>query len=65
MIFYEVIETDGGLMVAELEPGTPPEEAAERQEGIVVDPGPYPTFEDAYDAMLVLQGYEEDEYDMP
>ena len=29
--------------------------------GILIDPGPYKTFDDAYDAMLALQEEEEEE----
>ena len=61
MALYEIIETDAGLMVAEMEPGTRPEDAALRHDGVVVDPGPYKTYEDAYDAVLALQDEEEEE----
>lgn len=60
MVHYEIIETDAGLMVAELEPGMLPEDAAVRHGGVVVDPGPYKTYEEAYDAVLALEA-EEDE----
>ena len=61
---YAVIETDAGLTVAQYEPGASPEDAAEKQGGIVADPGPYKTFDDAYDAMLAIQE-EEEEPDAP
>jgi hypothetical protein len=63
MMLYTIIETDGGLTVAELEPGASPEEAATRENGTVVDPGPYRTYDDAYDAILALQREEEEEPD--
>jgi len=64
MSLYEIVETDAGFTVVEVRPGAPPEEAAARHAGVVVDPGPYRTYEDAYDALLALQAEEEDE-DLP
>jgi hypothetical protein len=61
MFLYEIIETDGGLTVAEREPGVPPEALAERRGGALVDPGPYKTYEEAYDAILALQSEEDEE----
>ena len=65
MLFYQVIETDEGLAVAETRPGVAPEEVATARGGILIDPGPYKTFDDAYDAMLVLQEEEEEEAEAP
>jgi hypothetical protein len=61
MVFYQITETDEGLAVAETQPGVTPEETAATQDGILIDPGPYKTFEDAYDAMLALQEEEEED----
>jgi hypothetical protein len=58
---YAIIETDEGLTVAEIQPGTTPEVAAERQGGVVVDAGPYPDYEDACEAMYALAIEEEEE----
>jgi hypothetical protein len=58
---YVVIETDAGLTVRELVPGTSPEEVAEREGGLVADPGPYKSFDDAYDAILALKEEEAEE----
>jgi hypothetical protein len=64
MTFYAILETDAGLMVAEIPTGTTPEVVAEKHGGVVVDPGPYRDYEDACDAMLALQE-EEAEEDVP
>lgn len=61
MPLFSIIETDGGLTVTELEPGALPDDVAVKQGGIVVDPGPYKSYEDAYDAMLAIQAEEADE----
>jgi hypothetical protein len=61
MKLYQIIEIDQGLAVAELEPGVLPEVAAERSGGVVVDPGPYRSYEEAYDAMVVLEDEEEED----
>jgi hypothetical protein len=56
---YAIIEVEDGLTVVEMEPGTTPEEAAVRHGGVVVDPGPYPSHEEAYDAIVALEFEEE------
>jgi len=61
MLLYEIIETEEGLTVAEVQPGIMPEEVATLQGGILIDPGPYKSFEDAYDAILALQEEEDEE----
>jgi len=64
MSLYEIIETNAGLTVAELPPGISPEEAAEKNGGTLIDPGPYPDYEEAVDAIQALQSYEEEDYDL-
>jgi hypothetical protein len=54
MQYYVVVEADDGLMVAEVDAGRTPEAAAERVGGVLVDPTPYATFEDAFDALLII-----------
>lgn len=61
MLLYEIIETDEGLAVAEMHPGVGPDEVAAAQGAVLIDPGPYRTFEDAYDALLALQTEDEEE----
>ena len=51
---FVVVETDDGLMVAEVDGGSSPEAEAERLGGVLVDPTPYATYEDAYDALLII-----------
>ena len=51
---YFVVEADDGLIVTEVNEGSSPEAEAERVGGVVVDPTPYATFEDAYDALLII-----------
>jgi hypothetical protein len=61
MPYYIVIENEQGLAVAEHDPNrSTVEETAVDNGGVVVDREIYKTFEDAYDAMLILRG-EEDE----
>jgi hypothetical protein len=61
MRLYEIIETDDGLMVAETGPGIGPDQVAAAHGGVLVDPGPYLAFEDAYDAILAMQKDEDEE----
>lgn len=63
MLQYELIETEEGLAVAEIMPGITPEEAASRRGGLLIDPGPYDNYEDAYDALRALKLDEEEELD--
>lgn len=62
--FYSVIELENGLTIVPLAPGESAQAAAARRRGLVVDPGPYRTYLDAYEALLHLteEGTEE-EYD--
>ena len=55
MKLYEIVETDAGLTLVDLEPGTLPEVAAERAHGeLIEEVGPFADYEDAYDAMISL-----------
>jgi hypothetical protein len=59
MIAYSIIETEDGLAVVDRPADVSAEECAVRHGGVVVDPGPYSTPEEAYDALLALQMYDE------
>ncbi|NUQ61663.1 MAG: hypothetical protein HUU20_04190 [Pirellulales bacterium] len=61
MSLFAIIEVDEGLTVTELSPNEPPETKAVTQGGVVVDPGPYYSFQDAYDAMLAMEDEIEEE----
>jgi hypothetical protein len=63
MLQYELIETEEGLAVAEIMPSITSEEAARRRGGLLIDPGPYETYEDAYDALMALKLDEEEDLD--
>jgi hypothetical protein len=63
MLQYELIETDEGLTIAEICPGISPEEAARQQGGVVLDSGPYESYEDAYVALMALKFSDEEELD--
>jgi hypothetical protein len=52
---FEIIETDQGATVAEITPDLTPEETASRRGAVVIDPGPYGTYEEAYDALMALK----------
>ena len=60
MITFAIIELDDGLTIVELQPQQSPEEAAAREGGVLVDPGPYSTYEDANDALTDLEAQEEE-----
>ena len=60
MVQFIVIELDDGLAVIELQPGQTPEDAAASEGGVLVDPGPYRTYEEADDALRELQDEEKE-----
>jgi hypothetical protein len=51
---FVVVETDNGLTVAEVDKWSTPEAEAERCGGVLVDATRYATFDDAYDALLII-----------
>jgi hypothetical protein len=57
---YAIIETDSGLTVVPILPGRTAEQMAIQLGGVVVDPGPYPSYEEAYDALLAIRAEEEE-----
>jgi hypothetical protein len=57
---FSIIEVDDGLAAIEVEQGQRPEDAAVLHRGVLIDPGPYATLEEANDAIINLQA-EEDE----
>lgn len=57
---FAIIDADSGLTVIQLPPGISVAEAATREGGTVVDPGPYGSYDDAYDALLALPEEETD-----
>jgi len=60
MISFAIVELDDGLTVATVQPGQSPEDAAAASRGLLVDPGPYTTYEEACDALNELEGDDED-----
>ena len=61
MVSFAIIELDDGLSVAAVRSGQSPEEAAASEHGVLVDPGPYDNYEDAYDALCELEGEDQEE----
>jgi hypothetical protein len=57
---FAIIDVESGLTVVQLPAGASAAEVAVRQGGSVVDPGPYATYDDAYDALLALPEEETD-----
>ena len=61
MVEFAIIELDDGLTIVELEPGQDPEDAAAKQGGVLVSPGPYPSYEEALDALADFEAEGEEE----
>jgi hypothetical protein len=60
MIHFAIIEVADGLTIVELQPGQDPQDAAVAQSGVLVDPGPYASYEEANDALIDLQSEDDD-----
>lgn len=61
MAQFIIVETDGGLIVVEQDPNDAPEGTAMERGGVLVDPGPFESYDEAYDAIDLLE--DEDERD--
>lgn len=61
MVQFAIIELADGLTVVELQPGQKPEDAAASHDGVLIDPGPYDSYEAANDALIDLQAQDEEE----
>lgn len=60
MNYFIIIETENGNNVIECPEGLSPIEAAEANDGILVDEGPFRSYEDAMDALDQLQPDEDE-----
>lgn len=65
MSWYVILETEEGLSVARVADRATAEEAAVRSGGVIVDPGPYANYEEAYDAMLAIPDSDEEDRTPP
>ena len=63
MVYFAIIEVDDGFTIIEVKDEQPAEEIALREGGILVDPGPYSSYEEACDALDQLE-VEDDEIDV-
>jgi len=68
MAMYCIIETEDGWTIVDHREDQTAEQAAHDRGGVVVDPGPYTSYEEANDAMISLQqelADDEDISDLP
>lgn len=61
MLRFSIIEIEDGLTIVELQPDQSPEDAAVVHAGVLIDPGPYASYEDANDALVNLRAQDEEE----
>jgi len=62
-VCFAIIELPDGLTIAEVRPGQQPEDVALSQGGVLIDPGPFTTYEQALDALEELELEGEEEHD--
>lgn len=58
--YFAIIEVEDGLTVIQVTPGQSPEDAALAEGGLLVDPGPYDSYEEANEALDQLELEDED-----
>jgi hypothetical protein len=63
MLRFAIIEVEDGLTVAQVPPHSTPEEAAASRGARLVDPEPYCSYEEAYDAMMAIPDEDADDAD--
>ena len=60
MAAYCIIETPNGLTIGECPTGSTPEEVAAGLAGTLIDPGPFPSYEDAVDALDAIAAMDDE-----
>ena len=60
MDYFAIMELEDGLTIVEVKPHQTPEDAALKEGGTLVDPGHYPSYDDALDALAELESEDED-----
>lgn len=61
MAYYIIVETENGQTIINCDEGRSPLEAAEANGGLLVDDGPFATYEDALDALTYLTSSDEED----
>jgi hypothetical protein len=61
MIYFAIIEVADGLTIVEVQPRQSPDDAAVMHGGLLVDPGPYASCDEATEALLALEAEEDEE----
>jgi hypothetical protein len=60
MVTFAIVEVEDGWMVVPIEAGQTAEDAAVNAHGVLVDAGPYASWQDATDALEELAAEEEE-----
>lgn len=59
---FIIIEVEDGLTIVEVQSHVDMERAAEEHGGVLVDDGPFATYEEAIDCLAQLEGNNDEEY---
>ena len=59
MDYFAIIEIEDGLTIVEVKAHETAEDVAQREGGTVVDAGPFPSYDDALDALADLESDDE------
>ena len=60
MEYFAIIEVDDGFEIVEVLPGQLAEDAAASEGGVLVDPGPYRSYDEATDALDQMELEQDD-----
>lgn len=60
MVAFAIAEVADGFTIVEIQPGEDAELAVARRGGVLADPGPYATYEEANDALMEFEEQDED-----
>ena len=60
MVYFVIAEVDDGLTIVSFNEGESAEDAAVKQGGVLVDSGPYSSYEEAADALDELEANADD-----
>lgn len=63
MTYFVIVETDDGFTIGTVSEGNTPEAVARRHNGVLVDPGPYESFQHAQEVVMTLENPYESKWD--
>ncbi len=63
MKYFVIVETEDGFTIGTVTNGSTPESVAKDHGGVLIDPGPYESFQHAQEVVLTLENPYEQNWD--